>query len=138
MGLDLFVRKQKDFRTENGRQCYTVETVCNLRSCHNILEGLGRRLDGYFDNCSTQNFYGNDFLEVLEELKEEKAQYDNKSDSVKYSKTMETDEKFASRCEETSKQLTYEIEKLENLLIKGENITKENGFDQIYEVHAWW
>ena len=138
MGLDLFVRKQKDFRTENGRQCYTVETVCNLRNCHNVLEGLGRKLDGYFDNCSTQNFYGNDFLEVLEELKEEKAQYDNKSDSVRYSKTMETDEKFASRCKETSKQLTYEIEKLENLLIKGENITKENGFDQLYEVHAWW
>lgn len=137
MGLDLFVRKQKDFRTENGRQCYTVETITNLRKCHNVLDGLGKRLDGYFDNCSTQNFYGNDFLEVLEDLKEEKAQYDNKSDSVRYTKTMETEEEFANRCEEISGDLAYEIGKLEEL-IKDENITKENGFDQLYEVHAWW
>ena len=135
MGLDLFVRKQRDFRTENGRQCYTVETVCNLRNCHNVLDELNERLEDGFNNCSTENFYGNDFLEVLENLKEEKVQYDNKSDFIRRE---ETNEEFIERCEARSKDLAFEIEKLENLLIKGENITKDNGFDQLYEVHAWW
>ena len=138
MGLDLFVRKQRDFRTENGRQCYTVETVCNLRKCHHAFDGLNERLEDGFSNCSTENFYGNDFLEVLEDLKEEKLQYDNKSNCLRYvGRIKETEEDFNERCEENSKQLAYEIGKLEEL-IKGENITKDNGFEQLYEVHAWW
>ena len=136
MGLDLFVRKERDFRQENGRQCYTVETVTNLRKCHRTLELMDQDLDNGFDNCSTHNFYGDFFVEAVKQLKAEKEAYDKKDISLKYTFTDETDEKFAERCEEKSKDLAYEIEKLEDL-IKEENL-KEGDFDNIYEVHAWW
>lgn len=137
MGLDLFVRKQKDFRTENGRQCYTVETITNLRKCHNTLDALSNYLDDYIDNCTTVNAYGKYFVGILNNLEELKEQYDNKSEDLRYNnpRFIETDEEFTERCEAKSKDLAYEIEKLENLIAE-ENLTEDS--EDIYEIHAWW
>ena len=117
MGLDLFVRKQKDFRTENGRQCYTVETITNLRKCHYTLDALGNYLDDYIDNCTTVSAYGKYFVGILNDLEELKEQYDNEG------------------CEAKSKDLAYEIKKLEDLIAE-ENLTEDS--EDIYEIHAWW
>ena len=45
MGLDLTIRVQSDFRTDElGRDIWTVTRIANLRGCHNILEQLSNRL----------------------------------------------------------------------------------------------
>ena len=72
MGLDLSVRVQSDFRTDEfGRDTWTVTQLVNLRNCHNILEQLSNRLEDGFSNCATHSFYGETFHEILEYLQEE-------------------------------------------------------------------
>ena len=54
MGLDLTIRVQSDFRTDEfGRDIWTVTQIANLRRCHNILEQLSNRLESGFSNCAT-------------------------------------------------------------------------------------
>ena len=137
MGLDLFVRKQKDFRTENGRQCYTVETITNFERCHNTLDALANYIGDYINNCTTVNAYGKYFVGILEDLKELKEKYDNDLENLKHNnpRLAETDIKFTERLEAKSKDLAYEIKKLEDLIAE-ENLTEDS--EDIYEVHAWW
>ena len=129
MGLDLTVRKQSDFKTdEKGRTVFTVTVLANLRNCWNIFEKLGNRLENSFDNCSTHSFHEGTFHAILKELKNELSEENN---------------------EKVLRDLTYEIEQLEEF-IKSENLveqeptikdeeygTKEN-YGDVYEVHAWF
>ena len=123
MGLDLTIRVQSDFRTDEfGRDIWTVTQIANLRRCHNILEQLSNRLESGFSNCATHSFYGETFHEILNELQEE---LDELSESAETSEYVER--KRNSR--------EYNIKKLKEF-IETNNVPNDDTQD--YQVHAWW
>ena len=66
MGLDLLIREQKNFRTnEKGNTVWEVEQLCNLRNCWNLLESLG------LENCSTKSFYEKDLFSFIQDIEDE-------------------------------------------------------------------
>ena len=123
MGLDLLVRVQSDFRTDEfGRDIWTVTQLCNLRKCYHILDGLANRIDGGFSNCATHSFYGETFHEILEEMNEELTEL---TELAKTNEYMES--KLANYSEEVSM--------LENFIAQN-NVPNDD--TESYEVHAWW
>ena len=125
MGLDLTIREQRNFTTdEKGRTMWTTVQLANFRNCWTILEKFSERLENGISNCSTVNFDEGTFHAILKELKEELKGND-------------------------SENLKQEIEILEDF-IKEENLTpiepseedEEYGTNESYgrtfEVHAWW
>ena len=124
MGLDLLVRVQSDFRTDEfGRDIWTVTQLCNLRKCHHILDGLSNRTDGGFSNCATHSFYGETFHEILEEMKEERTSLD------------EEEQQPTKYIENRKSELDYNIDMLENFIAQN-NVPNDD--TESYEVHAWW
>lgn len=122
MGLDLTVRVQSDFRTDElGRDIWTVTQLCNLRKCHHILDKLSARLDGGFSNCATYSFYGETFHKIMEEMKEERTSLD--------------EELPTEYVENRKSELDYNIEMLENFIAQN-NVPNDD--TESYEVHAWW
>ena len=122
MGLDLTIRVQSDFRTDEfGRDVWTVTQIANLRRCHNILEQLSNRLESGFSNCATHSFYGETFHEILKELQEE-------LDELSESSTSEYVERKRNSRE-------YNIKKLKEF-IETNNVPNDDTQD--YQVHAWW
>ena len=112
MGLDLTIREQTNFRTDDkGRTTWTTVELYNMRNCWEVLNELGNKLENGFSNCSTVSFEAVEFLNVLNTLKEE----------LKYDKD--------------NRDLKYEIEELEDF-IKQEDITEDT--ERAFEVHAWW
>ena len=122
MGLDLTIRVQSDFRTDEfGRDIWTVTQIANLRRCHNILEQLSNRLESGFSNCATHTFYGETFHEILKGLQEE-------LDELSESSTSEYVERKRNSRE-------YNIKKLKEF-IETNNVPNDDTQD--YQVHAWW
>ena len=120
MGLDLTIRVQSDFRTDEfGRDIWTVTQIANLRGCHNILEQLSNRLECGFANCATYTFYGETFHKILKELQEE------------LSESTETSE-YAER---ERNSIECNIKKLEKFITEN-NVPNDDTQD--YQVHAWW
>lgn len=127
MGLDLTIREQRNFTTdEKGRTMWTTVQLANFRNCWTILEKFSNRLEDGLSNCSTVSFDEGTFHAILRELREE---------------LKESSEK---------EELKKEIEILEDF-IREENLTPEEpseedeeeyGTDECYgrtfEVHAWW
>lgn len=127
MGLDLTIREQRNFTTdEKGRTMWTTVQLANFRNCWNILEKFNRRLEDGLSNCYTVCFDEGTFHAILKELKEELSENTG------------------------NKDLQQEIKILEDF-IKEENLTpiepseedeEEYGTDECYgrtfEVHAWW
>lgn len=115
MGLDLTVRKQSDFRTDEfNRNVWTVTELYNLRNCWKILDEFSDRVDCGFSNCSTHSFYGKVFYEILDELREE------------LEETADENEKL---------DIEDNIEDLNNFILKN-NVPNDD--TENYEVHAWW
>lgn len=126
MGLDLTIRVQSDFRTDEfGRDIWTVTQIANLRRCHNILEQLSNRLEDGFSNCATYSFYGETFHEILKGLQEELTEL------TELSKVKELDNYQRSIMETFSD----EVSKLEDFIATN-NVP--NNDTESYEVHAWW
>ena len=126
MGLDLLVRIQSDFETDEfGRNTWTVTELTNLRKCHTILEQLSNRLDGGFSNCSTHSFYGKTFHEILEDMQEELTEL------TELSKVQELDNYQKNKIA----NLSCEIEMLENFIAAND---VPNDDTECYEVYAWW
>lgn len=115
MGLDLTVRKQSDFRTDEfNRDVWTVTELCNLRNCWKILNKFSDRIYCSFSNCSTHSFCGKVFYEILDELREELRE------------TVDENEKL---------NIGDNIEDLNNFILEN-NVS--NDYTENYEVHAWW
>lgn len=126
MGLDLLVRVQSDFRTdEQGRDVWTVTQLCNLRRCNIILDQLSNRLEFGFSNCATHSFYGETFHEILEQLQEELTELTELS---KVGRTTDYQERRIV-------ELADNAEMLEEFISVNE---VPNNDTQSYEVHAWW
>ena len=123
MGLDLTIRVQSDFRTDEfGRDIWTVTQLCNLRNCYAILGQLSNRLDGGFANCATYTFYGETFHEILKELQEELEEISEGTQSPAYK-------------EQERIELKCDIKKLKEF-IEINNVPNDDTQD--YQVHAWW
>ena len=123
MGLDLTIRVQSDFGTdEQGRDTYKVTQLCNLRNCYAILDQLNNRLESGFANCATYTFYGETFHEILKFLQEELTDLDEGVQSPEYK-------------EQVQAELDYNIKKLKDFI--GTN-NVPNDYTQDYQVHAWW
>ena len=126
MGLDLLIREQSNGSINNkGQRTYTVTELFNLRNCWQILEKLGDRLEGGFDNCGTYSFDEGTFHAILKQLQAEKAE------------------------NPTSADLNYEINRLKEFInqehLVEQEVTEEdieNGcaenYGRTFEVHAWW
>ena len=126
MGLDLTIRVQSDFRTDEfGRDVWTVTRIANLRGCHNILEQLSNRLDSGFANCATHSFYGETFHDILKDMQEELTEL------TELSKVKELTDYQKSRMG----ILSDEISELEDF-IETNNVPNDDTQD--YQVHAWW
>ena len=130
MGLDLLIRIQTDFRTdESGRNVWTVIQLGNLRNCWNIYNQLSDRLENGFNSCATHTFYGKTFHEVLEAMQDELIQV------TELSKIKEINSYQKCYLEHKIAALDFEIDKLENFIAVN-NV--HNDDTQDYQVHAWW
>ena len=126
MGLDLTIRIQSDFRTDEfGRDIWTVTQLCNLRKCYHILEKLSERLDYGFSNCATHSFYGETFHKVLADMQE------MLTERIELAKGQEQDEGLKRGIANFS----AEVEMLENFIAEN-NVPNDD--TESYEVHAWW
>ena len=126
MGLDLIIRVQSDFRTDEfGRDIWTVTQIANLRRCNNILEELSNRLENGFSNCATHLFHGETFHEILEDMQEELTEL------TELSKVQELDDYQKNK----TANLSREIEMLENFIASND---VPNDDTEWYEVNAWW
>lgn len=110
MGLDLTIRTESEITTnDKGQNTWVVTQIGNLRNCWKILEEVQNYTE--LANCTTATIYGKHFHKILEDLKEELPELNNKAD------------------------LEYEIKELEKLI--KENNIEDNDLES-YEVHAWW
>ena len=126
MGLDLTIRVQSDFRTDEfGRDVWTVTQLAILRNCWVTLNELGNRLDGEFSNCATHSFYGETFHDILKDMQEELTEL------TELSKVKELTDYQKSRMG----RLSDEISELEDFI---ETNNVPNNATQDYQVHAWW
>jgi hypothetical protein len=63
MGLDLLIREQKNFRTnEKGNTVWEVEQLCNLRNCWNFAQSIG------IENCTTINIGCEEIFDFIEDI----------------------------------------------------------------------
>ena len=160
MGLDIYIEKVSDYRTdEKGRTVSTKTQLGNLRGCSNFLDELNNSLDGGFGSGATYSFCEGKFLAIRKTLIEELANAEKKLESNDfpdlYRFSDEDDEKFNKRnkeyIEDKIKQLKFEIksldeffkennievisdEKLEELIEDGE----EDCYGEEFEVSASW
>jgi hypothetical protein len=160
MGLDIYIEKVSDYRTdEKGRTVSTKTQLGNLRGCSNFLDELNHSLDGGFGSGATYSFCEGKFLAIRKTLIEELANAEKKLESKDFSDLYrfsdEDDEKFNKRnkeyIEDKIKQLKFEIksldeffkennievisdEKLEELIEDGE----EDCYGEEFEVSASW
>ena len=160
MGLDIYIEKVSDYRTdEKGRTVSTKTQLGNLRGCSNFLDELNNSLDGGFGSGATYSFCEGKFLAIRKTLIEELANAEKKLESKDFSGLYrfadEDDEKFTQRnkeyIEDKIRQLKFEIksldeffkennievisdEKLEELIEDGE----EYCYGEEFEVSASW
>lgn len=130
MGLDLLVRIQTDFRTDEfGRNVWTVIELGNLRNCWDIYYQLSARLENGFTNCATHTFYGKTFHEILEAMQKQLTKLTELSEIKEINGYQKHDlkRKIAT--------LSIEIDKLENFITANR---VPNDDTQDYQVHAWW
>lgn len=130
MALDLLVRKQTDFRTDEfGRNVWTVIELGNLRNCWNTYYQLSDRLENGFTNCATHTFYGKTFHEILETLQEQLTKL------TELSKTKEINGYQRRVLKHKIEALSFEVDKLENFIAANDI---PNDGSQDYQVHAWY
>ena len=160
MGLDIYIEKVSDYRTdEKGRTVSTKTQLGNLRGCSNFLDELNNSLDGGFGSGATYSFCEGKFLAIRKTLIEELANAEKKLESKDFSGLYrfadEDDEKYNKRnkeyIEDKIRQLKFEIksldeffkennievisdEKLEELIEDGE----EDCYGEEFEVSASW
>lgn len=160
MGLDIYIEKVSDYRTdEKGRTVSTKTQLGNLRGCSNFLDELNNSLDGGFGSGATYSFCEGKFFAIRKTLIEELANAEKKLESNDFSDLYrfsdEDDEKFTQRnkeyIEDKIRQLKFEIksldeffkennievisdEKLEELIEDGE----EDCYGEEFEVSASW
>jgi len=160
MGLDIYIEKVSDYRTdEKGRTVSTKTQLGNLRGCSNFLDELNNSLDGGFGSGATYSFCEGKFFAIRKTLIEELANAEKKLESNDFSGLYrfadEDDEKYNKRnkeyIEDKIRQLKFEIksldeffkennievisdEKLEELIEDGE----EDCYGEEFEVSASW
>ena len=160
MGLDIYIEKISDYRTdEKGRTTSIRTQLGNLRGCSNFLDELNNSLDGGFGSGATYSFCAGKFFAVRKTLIEDLAESEKKLESNDFSDLYrfsdEDDEKFNKRSkeyiEDKIRQLKFEIKSLDEFfkendieVISDEKLDEliENGGEDCYgeefEVSASW
>ena len=160
MGLDIYIEKVSDYRTdEKGRTTSTRTQVGNLRGCSNFLDELNNSLDSGFGSGATYSFCEGKFFAIrktlIEDLAKAEKKLENNDFSDLYRRSDEDDEKFNKRSkeylEDEVKQLKFEIKSLDDFfkendieVISDEELEEliENGDEDCYgeefEVSASW
>ena len=160
MGLDIYIEKISDYRTdEQGRTTSTKTQLGNLHGCSNVLDELNNSLEYGFGSGATYSFCEGKFLAIRRTLIENLAMAEQKLESNDFSGlhrfSDEDDEKFNKRnkeyIEDKIRQLKFEIKSLDEFfkendieIISDEELEEliENGDEDCYgeefEVSASW
>lgn len=160
MGLDIYIEKVSDYRTdEKGRTTSTKTQLGNLHGCSNVLDELNNSLDSGFGSGATYSFCEGKFFAIRKTLMEKLAKSEQKLESNDFSDlhrfSDEDDEKFNKRnkeyIEDKIRQLKFEIKSLDEFfkendieVISDEELEEliENGdegcYGEEFEVSASW
>ena len=160
MGLDIYIEKISDYRTDEKGSTVSIKTqLGNLHGCSNVLDELNNSLDSGFGSGATYSFCEGKFFAIRKTLIEKLAKAEQKLESNDFSDlhrfSDEDDEKFNKRnkeyIEDKIRQLKFEIKSLDKFfkendikVISDEELEEliENGDEDCYgeefEVSASW